>query len=366
MLTVPPRNRRSVALQRHTLAVVAFAAAALACTTPADAGVSPPAPQVSVFVADGELNVAPTATALLSAQVNYDAADDEWVVLTPDAIGGVGCSGIVPGGVTCAENGEDLDVDFGGGGGSITFADADVDLDFDSTISLNQGSESVVAGDGVDIVTTAASSSAESDDISTLDGDDQITTGSGSDALEGDGADLMTGGAGDDRFDSPGNGGTAAQSHDGADVFNGGGGTDTVTYAGRTFDLDADIGGGANDGQTTDDLSDCPTGAGCEGDDIRADVENLTGGSDDDRLTGSGAPNVIAGGPGDDVSSAAPAAASTAPTPLPVAVMTMRSGTRRAQMQSSPTSMGPPAMTRMATLSGPMSSTSGAGRAPTH
>ena len=117
----------------------------------------------------------------------------------------------------------------------------------------------------------------------------------------GDGADLMTGGGGDDRFESPGQGGAAAQSHDGADVFNGGGGTDTVTYAGRIFDVDADIGGGANDGQTTDDLSDCPTGAGCEGDDIRADVENLTGGSEDDRLTGSGTPNVIAGGPGDDV-----------------------------------------------------------------
>jgi Ca2+-binding RTX toxin-like protein len=59
--------------------------------------------------------------------------------------------------------------------------------------------------------------------------------------------------------------------------------------------------GGAktNDG-TTQLLADADDGKSGENDDVRGDVENLTGGTADDTLTGSASPNIISGGKGND------------------------------------------------------------------
>lgn len=112
--------------------------------------------------------------------------------------------------------------------------------------------------------------------VDTIEG---IQGGSGADTLTGGtGANTLDGGAGSDLLD----GGT------GADTLIGGAGVDRVSYAGRTTSVTASLDGAANDG------------AAGEGDRIHSSVENLTGGSGADRLTGSPAKNVLIGGAGND------------------------------------------------------------------
>jgi Ca2+-binding RTX toxin-like protein len=132
--------------------------------------------------------------------------------------------------------------------------------------------------------------SGELDDISSS--FDNLTGGAGDDDLNGDGkANVLDGSGGDDDLVS----GTATGS-DGADVYIGGpsgtaGGQNTdrgdrVFLSARTDDLTYDIGGGANDS---------------DGDDVRADVENLTGGTGADVLVGDGDANILDGREGADV-----------------------------------------------------------------
>jgi Ca2+-binding RTX toxin-like protein len=114
--------------------------------------------------------------------------------------------------------------------------------------------------------------------------------GAGNDALTGNaqpndlrgrgGNDTLNGLAADDML----SGG------EGNDQLAGGDGRDTVSYAGQTGPVTADI-----DGAAADD-----GGAG-EADTIGADVENLIGTAQDDMLTGNAGPNEIDGGPGNDV-----------------------------------------------------------------
>lgn len=126
-------------------------------------------------------------------------------------------------------------------------------------------------------------------------GDDTITGGAGNETLNGGaGDDTLTGGAGNDIF----NGGdgddtlvAGALTTDGADIYNGGAGIDVVSYAARSIGVTASIDGVANDGETGAD----------ELDNVKADIEDLIGGSDDDILTGSALANTLTGGAGDDV-----------------------------------------------------------------
>ena len=114
-----------------------------------------------------------------------------------------------------------------------------------------------------------------------------VTAGSGDDDLEfgGDGADLgvalglpvtLSSGAGDDTL----RGGAAA------DTYAGGNGEDVVTYDDRAAALSASLNGLADDG------------ASGEGDLIGVDIEDVTGGSGSDTLTGNLRDNVLDGGPG--------------------------------------------------------------------
>ncbi len=108
-------------------------------------------------------------------------------------------------------------------------------------------------------------------------GNDNLTGSAGPNTLRGNGGDdTITASGGDDVLD----GGT------GADALNGGTGIDAADYSARTGDLSID-----NDGLADD--------AG-EGDNVKIDVENITGGSGNDTLVGSSVANVLDGGPGND------------------------------------------------------------------
>ena len=127
-------------------------------------------------------------------------------------------------------------------------------------------------------------------------GDDTLIGDSAADTLNGDagndtlrgaaGNDILNGGDGNDTFDEE----TAAN---GGDVFNGGNGTDTLDYsqrgAGVTVTMD---GTGANDGAVTNNIS--------EGDNCKADVENILGTAYADNITGNALNNTITGGLLDD------------------------------------------------------------------
>ena len=138
------------------------------------------------------------------------------------------------------------------------------------------------AGEGDDIATDVERlrGGAGDDSLSGANVADRLYGGPGADSLFGrGGSDVLYGEAGDDKLD----GGT------GGDVLSGGGGQlDLVAYRSRTAAVQVTIGSGADDG------------AGGEGDDVRADVEQVQGGSAGDTLLGNSAANRLYGGPGPD------------------------------------------------------------------
>ena len=131
----------------------------------------------------------------------------------------------------------------------------------DCTIRGTSGDDRLVGTGGRDV-------------ICGLGGDDVLVGAGGNDLLlGGGGSDVLKGGAGDD-------------------VLQGGNGSDTVTYAGTTAPVTADLDGRADDGTKRED-------------DRIVSTENLVGGSGADTLTGDGGANVLAGGAGaDDLSGA--------------------------------------------------------------
>lgn len=110
----------------------------------------------------------------------------------------------------------------------------------------------------------------------------------GPDALTGTpGPDALYGAAGDDRLDGLA-GIDDLDGGPGADEIRGGAGQDAVSYGSRAEAV-------------TVTLNDQPDdGAAGERDDVRRDVEDIYGGSGDDRLNGSSGANTIDGGSGND------------------------------------------------------------------
>ncbi|HEX8052525.1 MAG TPA: hypothetical protein VF517_05990 [Thermoleophilaceae bacterium] len=109
--------------------------------------------------------------------------------------------------------------------------------------------------------------------------------------------DTIDGGPGDDVLDG----------EQGADTMNGGanGATgDTVSYAARSGSVTADNDGVADDGENglvvPTNPGQPPASPQNEGDNVGATVENITGGSGNDSLTGDGAANALTGNGGDD------------------------------------------------------------------
>jgi Ca2+-binding RTX toxin-like protein len=127
----------------------------------------------------------------------------------------------------------------------------------------------VDANNGNDAVTIATNITRPSTVIGSY-GNDTITGGGG--------ADVLRGGAGADRLDGRG----------GNDVIEGGSDVDLVDYSNRTSALNITLDGVAND-----------TGAGGT-DNVRADVENVNGGSANDRIVGNALNNYLQGFGGHD------------------------------------------------------------------
>ncbi|XVU25214.1 calcium-binding protein [Actinoplanes sp. CA-054009] len=119
-------------------------------------------------------------------------------------------------------------------------------------------------------------------------GNDVIAGSGGNDILYGSGGrDYINGAAGDDQLygDEP-NAGTGVH----ADTLLGGPGRDTVNYDGYAKPLFIDLDGAAGD-----------DGQAGERDTVGADVENVYGGSGNDRITGNAAANLIDAGGGNNV-----------------------------------------------------------------
>ena len=209
---------------------------------------------------------------------------------------GVGCA-LGEGGVLCPAAGiADLTADLD-------------DLDDDGTVAASieaTGSGFFVSlrgGDGSDTLNGGPNTDTQ------LGGDagNDVLNGSGGNdrLLAGLGEDVSTGGPGDDRFDASdgndvGNGGPGNDFFaegttlpNGADTFVGGPGVDELQLQGRQSNLAIDADGVADDG------SGCP-GAGCENDDVRADIEIMQGGRGNDVIVGSGVANALDGFIGND------------------------------------------------------------------
>ena len=201
---------------------------------------------------------------------------------------------------------------------------------------------SVSTGDGNDTVTSTGSRAMRIDGGS---GNDTLTGGSGADTIDGGSAgDVIAGGAGVDtatyvtrtaavtvdidgvKDDGSSSDGATATNRDnvmtdvenltggsasdtltgstisntidggpGGDTIGGAGGSDTATYATRTAAVTVDIDGVKDDGSSTDGAT------ATNRDNVKTDVENLTGGSASDTLTGSAVANRIDGGRGGDI-----------------------------------------------------------------
>ena len=119
-------------------------------------------------------------------------------------------------------------------------------------------------------------------------GDDVLVGGNGNDTLNaGADADRLDGGPGNDTLNGdPGD--DALTGGTGADAFFGGTGTDLADFSLQVSPVTISMDNTANDGTPA------------EGDNVRTDVENATGGSGNDVLLGGTAANVLAGGSGED------------------------------------------------------------------
>jgi Ca2+-binding RTX toxin-like protein len=165
--------------------------------------------------------------------------------------------------------------------------------DDDDVVDAGPGDDETVLGAaGVDIVDGGEGS----DDVSGGAGNDTVRGGDGNDTLEVSGADAasgqdkLDGGSGDDLLDGGPAPATTSDHTDSAepDALSGGDGIDTADFKDRTAPLTIDLDDRDDDGESG------------EGDNVKLDVENVIGGSDDDTLTGSAVANVLDGRSGDD------------------------------------------------------------------
>jgi Ca2+-binding RTX toxin-like protein len=140
--------------------------------------------------------------------------------------------------------------------------------------------------DGNDLIDVSDDGSGDGDNVGS---DVENLLGSdGPDTLVGTAdANKLTGGARNDILRGEG-GNDTLDGGTGADSLDGGADVDTVTYAARSAPLRVKIDNVAGDGESG------------EGDDVRTTVENVLGGKGADVLIGSGQPNSINAGEGDD------------------------------------------------------------------
>ncbi|WP_300972966.1 cellulase family glycosylhydrolase [Sphingomonas sp. LHG3406-1] len=163
-------------------------------------------------------------------------------------------------------------------------------LDGNDTIDGRAGGDIIDGGNGFDTISYGNSSAAVDADLtrgSQLGGDaagdiltgiEAITGSSWDDILRGNGAsNTLDGGAGADMLEGRG----------GADTLNGGTGIDTASYAGSGALVDVNL------------YRSSQLGGDAAGDKL-VSIENIIGSRFGDRITGSGAANLLDGGAGDD------------------------------------------------------------------
>jgi Ca2+-binding RTX toxin-like protein len=191
--------------------------------------------------------------------------------------GGEGDDSVSGGDGNDALNGGDArDLAFGGDGDDTVLGGPGDDVGVrggagDDTVDGGEGNDAVMGNEGRDTVLGGA-------------GDDSLDLTSAAEPDATGGADTLQGGPGDDEFY-----GGPAGSGNVPDDISGEEGGDTVDFSDRTAPLTIDLDGRPNDGEAG------------EGDNVHGDVENVIGGSDDDKLTGSGAANNLDGRDGEDI-----------------------------------------------------------------
>ncbi len=176
-----------------------------------------------------------------------------------------------------------------------------------ASIRGGNGNDSIRAGTGADTIRADAGD----DTIFGGAGSDRIYGGDGNDSLTGEnGADRIWGGSGNDKllggshndilYGEAGNDSLYGQNQNdlldggvGADYFSGGRDIDTVDYSSRTTGLFVEL-------AKRSDLRTGRSGEAGENDNVLTDVENILGGSGNDRLIGSSAANIIRGNAGND------------------------------------------------------------------
>jgi Ca2+-binding RTX toxin-like protein len=214
-----------------------------------------------------------------------------------------------------APNGADL-INGGGGRDEVFYArSAGVNVSLDGAANDGEGCpapacegddvggdvEIVQTGRGNDVITGSAGDNI----LAGGDGNDLIDGGSGEDVVAGDaGADNLSGGAGDDSLGA----GSGADSMSGGpgddtladafqdenpDAYSGGPGTDTANFGNSILKLKVTLDGRPGDGIVSPAF--LPST-----DNVKADVENVLGGSGADILIGSKHSNQLEGGDGND------------------------------------------------------------------
>ncbi len=213
---------------------------------------------------------------------------------------------------------------------TINVAAIDLAGSEDTTINLNPGTVSTIAGQSLTIASgTVIEHAIAGDGDDTLTGnsaDNSLFGGRGNDTvLGGAGDDLLLGGRGNDELDG-GSGNDTLLGGAGNDQLDGGSGDDTASFADATAGVSVDLG-----------IAGSQSIGGGLGSDQLTNIDNLIGSGFNDTLTGFGGANHIDGGDGDDLlaataetcSSAAPAtttflrssAAATSPLPAVTAMM---------------------------------------------
>jgi Ca2+-binding RTX toxin-like protein len=220
--------------------------------------------------------------------------------------GGAGNDTLIGDSAADTLNGDDGDDILRGKAGNDVLSGGAGDDTFDEETASN-GGDVMNGGAGTDVVDYSARTVAlvvTMDGVAANDGEaleldnvksdvENIKGGTAGDTITGNtlnnvitggaGNDVLSGGDGDDTFPQ----GAAG---DGDDTISGGTGSDTVDYSARTLAITAVLDGLTASGDL----------ANTEADILGTDVENLTGGSGNDVLTGNASANQLVGGTGDD------------------------------------------------------------------
>jgi Ca2+-binding RTX toxin-like protein len=200
----------------------------------------------------------------------------------PDAIRGEAGADSLDGGVGDAES----DNVSGGDGDDQVRGNAG-----DDVLGGDAGIDTVEGGGGAD----RASGGAEADNVTGGPGPDEVSGGPGDDALDGsaigpvgvDQADTLRGGAGNDSLEG-GDANDTMAGGTGLDTMSGEAGQDTVEYTTARSAVEVTLNDRRDDGERG------------ERDNVRTDVENVSGGGLEDTFTGSRTANTLDGSAGED------------------------------------------------------------------